>query len=524
MPNLNAPFYPIIYVRGYAMTRAEIDETTVDPFCGFNLGSTVYRATPDKSRPPRKYVFESPVLRLCTDFGYSDVFDNGLDITDEGWTDSIPSKSIVIYRYYDEASSLLGSAQTPTIDAFAEGVSTLILRVRDLVCQDPKNETRAADFRCCLVAHSMGGLVCRAFLQNPKLGSDEGRACVDKVFTYATPHNGIDMAGINVPGWLGSNDINNFNRERMSRYLAMEDIYKKTGRVDWLPEKAFPSERFFCMVGTNRSDYEAGQGASRSFVGNGSDGLVKIANASVWGAKANGQLSAPCATAYAYRSHSGFFGIVNSEESYQNLIRFLFGDVRVDLWLDVDEIRLPKDVENAAKAGKEVNALYQFEALASPRGKLWYLTRRTAEEDSVACLTHKDWVKSPGRSGSRYLSTVFLANAARVNMKRPSLAYKMTLGVRVPDYEVNRALWPNEHYEGGYLFRDSVIIEMVPPQQEDGEWNVKYAWESDSVSRATTPLSPKALKSGKVELLIPLDSRTTPGIRGALRFIVSEWN
>ena len=45
--------WPIIYVRGYAMSRAEIDETTSDPFCGFNIGSTVFRATPDPKTPPR---------------------------------------------------------------------------------------------------------------------------------------------------------------------------------------------------------------------------------------------------------------------------------------------------------------------------------------------------------------------------------------------------------------------------------------------------------------------------------------
>jgi hypothetical protein len=32
--------WPIIYVRGYAMTEGEIEATTADPFCGFNLGST----------------------------------------------------------------------------------------------------------------------------------------------------------------------------------------------------------------------------------------------------------------------------------------------------------------------------------------------------------------------------------------------------------------------------------------------------------------------------------------------------
>lgn len=525
MSNSKTPFYPIIYVRGYAMTQGEIDDTTADPFCGFNLGSTVFRATPDKKKPAKKFIFESPVLRLGSDFGYTDVFDNGLDIMDTDWDGSISNKSIIVYRYYDQASTLLGSGETPKIEVFAEGLSQLILRVRELVCQNSENDVSLEDFRCYLVAHSMGGLVCRAFLQNPALGEDKARKYVDKVFTYATPHNGIEMAGINVPKWLGTFEINTFNRKRMSEYLKLEAIYKKKDRVDWLPEESFPSERFFCMIGTNRADYEVAMGLSRSFAGHGSDGLVRIENASVWGLNAEGKVSTPCATAYAYRSHSGYFGIVNSEESYQNLIRFLFGDMRVDLWVDVKDVRLPKGVQEEANKGKEVNALYQFEVLASPRGKRWYLTRRIAEEDSVACRNHKELMDSANKKARCiYLSSVFLANCWRVKQDRPSLAYSMTLGVRVPDYEIDQKFWFNEHYEGGYLFRDSVTIEITPPQKEGGDWQITYDWQSDNLGQATKSLDPKKLESGKVELTIPFDSETTPGIGGNLRFVVSKWN
>src|SRR6185436_20953039 len=98
MPADDTCFWPIIYVRGYAMTRGEIDDTAADPFCGFNLGSTVFRATPDRTRPPRKYIFESPIVRLASDFGYSDVFADGLDIMDDDWSRSLSRKSIIIYR------------------------------------------------------------------------------------------------------------------------------------------------------------------------------------------------------------------------------------------------------------------------------------------------------------------------------------------------------------------------------------------------------------------------------------------
>src|SRR5215510_14829863 len=131
--------HPIIYVRGYAMSRSEIDDTTADPFCGFNLGSSVFRATPDRQKPPRKYIFESPVVRLAKDFGYGDVFGDGLDIVDEEWTRPLSRQAIAIYRYYDPASTLLGSGKTPEIDEFGKGLSRLIGRIRDLVVQDPKN-------------------------------------------------------------------------------------------------------------------------------------------------------------------------------------------------------------------------------------------------------------------------------------------------------------------------------------------------------------------------------------------------
>jgi hypothetical protein len=524
-----ASTWPIIYVRGYAMSRAEIDETTADPFCGFNIGSTVIRATPDPKTPPRKLIFESPLVRLQSDFGYGDVYEDSVDIGDPDFTADIPVKSIIIYRYYDDASTLLGTGNTPDIETFARGLSDLILRVRELVCRNPQNKIAPEDFKCHLVAHSMGGLVCRAFLQNARLGDKKARACVDKFFTYATPHNGVDMAGMNVPEFLGLNDLNNFNRDRMAKYLDLEAVYKKTKRVDWMPEETFPSERIFCMIGTNRSDYTVAAGLARSFAGNGSDGLVRVANASVWGINKDNKFSEPSATAYCYRSHSGRFGIVNSEEAYQNLVRFLFGDVRVDLWADIEGVRVPQELEKKDAEGK-VDALYQFEVLAAPRGKRWYLTRRVAEEDSVACRDHAVLKKATrGTPHKIYLSTVFLANRYRVNPKMKTLSYSVTIAVRVPDYEVEKQFWPDRHYEGGHLYRDSVVIELKPPARAGGDWQVFYNWQSRDVGQAEIKLPVEKLSAGKVEVDIPFSTKDespprSPGVSGKLRFVISLWN
>lgn len=537
MPNPNNPFHPIIYVRGYAMTPTEIDATTADPFCGFNLGSTVFRSGPVKTEQPRKYIFQSPVVRLVSDFKYENVYQDGYDILDPEWetdatgkpTDNkLTNRSIIIFRYYDEASRMLGLGETPPIDVFAKKLGELILRVQELVCKNDKNGVTKDTFRCYLVAHSMGGLVCRAFLQNPMNDPQNAGRLVDKLFTYATPHNGIDMGGMNVPSWLTKDDMSNFNRDKMAEYLGLNTLTNKPqgDRVDWLPENRFSPEKVFCMVGTNRLDYEVALGLSRTFAGHGSDGLVKIENATLCGLKENGQPGQQCAKAFAYRSHSGYFGIVNSEEAYQNLTRFLFGNVRVDIWVDVTAIRLPSEVQKEQNAGKKVNALYQFEVLASPRGKLWSLTRRTSEEDSVACMSHTEWMAAPKKNGALYVSTVFLANRAKVNPNRNSLAYSMTLGVRVPDYEIDRKLWINEHYEGGYLFRNAVVLNLTPPDTSGDKWKITYSWQGTTVNLVAEEITAKTIKGDKVEVKIPLplDDKTSPGIEGQLRFVVSAWN
>lgn len=520
-----APYHPIIYVRGYAMTGQEIDDTTADPFCGFNIGSTVYRSTSQRKKA-KKFVFESPVIRLATDFEYTDVFNDGLDILDEGWDEPIPYRSVIIFRYYEQASGLLGSGETPSIETFATQLGKLILKVQKLTSKYPGNALKKADFRCYLVAHSMGGLVCRALLQNPALDPGGAAACVDKYFTYATPHNGIEVVGVNIPSWLKTFDIDNFNHKRMQDYLAIDKaLYKKTGRVDWLPQAAFPSDKVFCMVGTNRADYEVAMGMSRTFAGQGSDGLVRIENASVWGIDAAGTVT-PCATAYAYRAHSGYFGIVNNEESYQNLTRFLFGNIRVDVWAEIEAVSLPPELQGE----KKVNAVYQFEVLASPKGVPWYLTRRTPEEDSVACRTHEELgaalaAPKPGGAQQIYLSSVFLGNHWAVNQDKRELSYSMNLGVRVPDYELGKKLWFDSHYEGAYLFNDTVVIRLTRPEQPGEPWIVGYDWLLDDVGEVPRPVDPKTMQDHKVVLEVGFESRRqAPAIRGKLRFLISAWN
>ena len=46
MANTDRSKFPVIYVRGYAGSQNEVEDTVDDPFYGFNKGSTHIRVLP----------------------------------------------------------------------------------------------------------------------------------------------------------------------------------------------------------------------------------------------------------------------------------------------------------------------------------------------------------------------------------------------------------------------------------------------------------------------------------------------
>lgn len=520
---------------------------------GFNIGSTKSRVA--WTGDVRRFYFESPLVRLMSDHKYEDVFVDGDDLIAADRADHpVPYRCIVIYRYYDEASKDFGDGQgTPPIEHFARGLGELILRLRDKVCANPDNQMTAKNFRVHLVAHSMGGLVCRAFLQNPKLrckqmpGEDASIAekrgatasnAVDKLFTYATPHNGIDMRIVrNVPGWLSFGDANNFNRKKMAEYLGMsegDDV------DDVSVVKDFPPERIFNLIGTNPRDYNVAGGISAWAAGDGSDGLVRIENATTHGPGPDDkQVRSP--RAFVHRSHSGHYGIVNSEEGYQNLTRFLFGALRVDGILDIDDITLPLEVQKKFDEGKTVHASYQFEIAASVRGCQWQMTRREVRENSAIFRSYQDLFpgkdgtkRVPNRSKSPHLFTMFLDPSKSVNVKTSkSVSFAFDLKVLVPDYEieivgVDRFMFMKRHYEGGFIWRELILVEATPDAKALGGWRIRWGFQRINPGKPGKVAEPTALDGGVaaapgLTFDIPIAQKVRPGLRGKLRIEARPW-
>ncbi|HZD02678.1 MAG TPA: hypothetical protein VFA46_21550 [Actinomycetes bacterium] len=313
---------PIVYVRGFAGDTSGINRVVADPFYGFNEGSTHVRVGGDGE--PTFYQFESPLLRLHLDEGYEILVDGGqmayLDSHDK-----VAANSIWIHRFYDVSASTWGEKpQDYSLERAAEDLLRLI----------EKLQAKTGAPRVDLVAHSMGGLICRCLIQKIIPDQRPGRTAldfVDKFFTYATPHGGIVFdVGFGLLERLrdafGVQGADIFGPRRMYQYLTPAAQHDENGPPDgWKAEEmpdgegSFPKDRIFCLIGTNPENYDVAMGLSSAIVGVKSDGLVQIEKAYVPGAR----------HAFVHRSHSGPYGVVNSEEGYQNLRRFLFGDLQV---------------------------------------------------------------------------------------------------------------------------------------------------------------------------------------------------
>lgn len=512
---MEAPFYPIIYVRGFAATMSEIDDTTADPYMGFNIGSSVLRQ--DYQKKPVRFFFESPLLRLIKDHEYTDAFAKGGYIDDDKDTapGSVPARSIWVFRYYERASELLGDGHRVSMEQFALDLRKFILKVRNATCgDDPKKK---AAFKVHLVAHSMGGLVCRCYLQNicrhgaPKDLDDSGLELtrgnasphyVDKLFTYGTPHNGIEFLGINVPdlGPIDQFQVSNFDRKRMREYLK---ISKKSVGVNEL-DGAFEPSRCFCFIGSNYRDYEAFFKLSKRVTGPASDGLVMMANA----------YTKDSPRAVAHRSHSGHFGLVNSESGYQNLRRFLFGSVRITALLYVDRVDLPPGVQEESDKGAEVRGSYYFDTSMGVRaGPNYVLNERAFAQESALFRSFDELMndKKPV-----YLFTGYLTKKARMASDQ-ALMFQIKLGVHVPLFEIEKRFWFDEHFEG-FLYEEQITLAI----RED---TIRYGLSQKNGIGNPSHLAKESRMGHSRQIRLPLGTakNARPGFKGNLELTVDNW-
>jgi hypothetical protein len=109
-------------------------------------------------------------------------------------------------------------------------------------------------------------------------------------------------------------------------------------------------------------------------------------------------------------------------------------------------------------------------------------------------------------------------------MKKRSVSFAFDLAVLVPDYEVDRVLWLDRHYEGGYIYRELIVVEATPDPKIKGGWRITYGFQKDNPNAAPNPIDTTSLPGADgIQFQIPIVQEKRPGIRATLRLEARSW-
>ncbi len=467
---LEPPHYPIVYVRGYAMTRGAREETFHDAYCGFAATCVEARSAP-KPAYFELDIFEGQLIRFLKQHRYADAFNRGLQDAAEN-----PSRSVWISRFYDRDHL---QKDLRSIEDHAEDL-------RQLVCETIPERLETAgvdlganrkDYKVILIAHSMGGLVCRTLIQNllPARKQDPKR-WIHRLVTIGTPHKGIELGAIPdfaedlLATTLNPCDANIFKEDRMRDYLKLREKKGKAWKYELHslgPQDgpySFPPARCLCLIGSDYHSYDM----TRHATGNFSDGLVKQDRAYIKDAF----------YANVHRAHSGRRGIVNSYESFENVQRFLFGNIKAVIALEDIEVRTPQETN--------CRYFYDFEFLASIRGTGVFLHRREQDPCENALRLGRNELPE-----SLALYTGFMNSALKMNPDDSFVHFALTL--RVVEHRLEKVCLWDRQYPGRPIYSETLEIRVgdTDPKQPGDE--VQFRWFSDvggsSLPWTTAPAS-----------------------------------
>lgn len=135
--------------------------------------------------------------------------------------------------------------------------------------------------------------------------------------------------------------------------------------------------------------------------------------------------------------------------------------------------------------------------------------------------------RPPDRAMSPHLFSVFLDPEKSVKRSK-SVSFAFDLKVLVPDYEVEGILFLRRHYEGGFIYRELILVEAIPDNTALGGWRVKYGYQDSNPGKPGVDAEAKPLVGGDaaagVAFDMPIEQNVRPGLRGTLRIEARPWD
>ncbi|MGE5859681.1 MAG: lipase family alpha/beta hydrolase [Ignavibacteria bacterium] len=469
---IEKPYYPIVYVRGYAMRSSEREETFNDTYYGFSATSVEKRQAP----PPRYFeadVFEGQLIRFMKmkDYGYADAVNRGLEIFP-----SNPSRSIWICRFYDQdyITEKLRSIEEHAEDLYDLVCTKIPQKLKETGVDLGNNDQ---DYKVILIAHSMGGLVCRTLIQNllPYKYNQDPKRWIHRLVTMGTPHKGIELGRIPdfledlITNTLNPFDANIFKEDRMRSYLKLQEKNGSNYKYDINslgPQDTnfyFPVKRCLCLIGSDFKSYNL----VKEVTGNFSDGLVKQDRAYIVAGQtpADGRYKEEMKPFWAnvHRAHSGFKGIVNSYESYENIQRFLFGNIKTEISLRNIQLSIDKE--------PDTKYFYDFEFMFSIRKTNVYLHRREQEPCENAMRLEYDKIPN-----ELFLHTFFMNSG----LKDPGSNFShFMIKLRIVEHRVKEGfLWDHEYPER-QIYNETAEVRIGDSDPSNPGEEIEFRWLSD---------------------------------------------
>lgn len=464
---IEPPYYPIVYVRGFAMTEKEREETFHDTYYGFAATSVEKRQAP----PPdfqRVDLFEGQLIRFMklAQHAYFDATNRGLEDCPDN-----PSRSLWVCRFYDDdvLKDNLRDIEDHAKDLYRLVCETIPARLKSCgVDLGPGMK----DYKVILVAHSMGGLVCRTLIQNILPSHNEPpKDWIHRLVTMGTPHKGIELDRI--PDFMerfvmrkfNPFNANIFEEKRMRQYLKLPKDCEPHSLGATTGKWTFPVKRCLCVIGSDYQSYGVVQHATGTF----SDGLVKQDRAYVVAgtpnAKGKYQPEQKAFWANVHRAHSGRRGIVNSYESFENIHRFLFGDVKAEVYLENSDLGRPKE--------KGTEYYYDVEFALSIRGTPVHLHRRQQDP----CENAIRYARDDFESKTVLLHTLFMNSALKPAKDVPYSHFQLQF--RIHERAIKKGfLWDRE-YPDKTIYAEDIELRVGDFDEALPGAEVQFRWLSE---------------------------------------------